>query len=79
MWCSVLHSLVVDNPSASVWIAGDVNLPAIDWRTNTVCANQYCHSLNVFIDFLNSNGFVQSIDSPTHNHSILDMFALTDL
>ena len=37
----VLHSLVVDNPSASVWIAGDVNLPDIDWRTNAMCGSQY--------------------------------------
>ena len=33
------------------------------------------HALtNVFLDFLNSNGFVQSVDSPTRNHSILDIF-----
>ena len=40
-----------------------------------MCENQYCHALtNVFLDFLNSNGFVQSVDSPTRNHSILDIF-----
>ena len=73
--CRVLHSLVVDNPSASVWIAGDVNLPDIDWRTNTVCGNQHCHALNdMFVDFLNCNGFIQSVDSPIRNQSILDIF-----
>ena len=73
--CGVLHSLVVDNPSASIWIAGDVNLPDIDWRTNTVCGNQHCHALNdMLVDFLNCNGFVQSVDSPARNQSILDIF-----
>ena len=73
--CGVLHSLVVVNPSASVWIAGDVNLPDIDWRTNTVCGNQHCHALNdMLVDFFNCNGFVQSFDSPTRNQSILDIF-----
>ena len=69
--CGVLHSLVVDNPSASVWIAGDVNLIG----EQTLCVGTTIVMLSMmFVDFLNCNGFVQSVDSPTRNQSILDIF-----
>ena len=46
-----------DYPNLPVWIAGDLNLPNIDWETNVVKNNSYPMSLcNTFLDFISNHG-----------------------
>ena len=58
-----------------VWLAGDLNLPNIDWNCNCVCSNNYptqlCDTLiNTMLDY----NLSQLVDFPTRNN-ILDVFA----
>ena len=36
-----VHGVVSDNPSATVWIAGDIKLPNIDWVNYCIKSNNY--------------------------------------
>ena len=59
-----------------IWIAGDLNLPDINWQLNTVQNSSYPHKISkLFIDALDSGGFNQMADSPTRNDNVLDLFA----
>ena len=43
--------LIHDHPNSTVWVAGDLNLPNVDWKNWTMNANNYPLALcNLFID-----------------------------
>eukprot|EP00111_Clytia_hemisphaerica_P019322 TCONS_00057045-protein len=45
------------------WIGGDLNLPDIDWSTNSITSSQYPKSLNEsFLDMLGDNNLEQLVD-----------------
>ncbi|VDI11275.1 Hypothetical predicted protein, partial [Mytilus galloprovincialis] len=35
-----------ENNSSILWLGGDLNLPDIDWKSNSVCGNQYSSQIN---------------------------------
>ena len=44
--CSNIRSLYQSHPISTIWIAGDANLPDIDWEKNTVNGHSNPSSLN---------------------------------
>ena len=59
-----------------MWVAGDLNLPNVDWKYWTVNANDHPLALcNLFIDLFVTHGVNQLVDSPTRDNNILDIFA----
>ncbi|XP_072018350.1 uncharacterized protein [Amphiura filiformis] len=70
----VIEEICVSNPGVAVWIAGDANLPDIDWATDRVVGHQYPLELNEsFLQMLARTGMEQLVDFPTRNESILDI------
>jgi len=73
--CHLLRNICSTNPDTPIWIAGDMNLPNIDWESLSITNNSYpidlCES---FIEFISDNGFTQIVKSPTRKENILDIF-----
>ena len=73
--CRVLYEIILNNPKLPIWIAGDFNLPNIDWENLSV--NGYNYSLqlcNIILDFIADSGLTQIVNSPTRENNILDIF-----
>jgi len=69
-----IDSLISQEPNTGVWIAGDANLPDIDWTNDQVCRNQYSRSLNeTFLQTLARSGLEQVVDFPTRDDKTLDI------
>ena len=73
--CNLFRELCITHSSSLIWLAGDLNLPNVDWK--------YCHPssstlpsslCNIFMDFVLEHGFTQIVDFPTREHNILDVF-----
>ena len=74
--CGTIENLILNHPNSTIWIAGDINLPNINWSDWSVRSCNYSLSLcNLFTDLLISNGFSQLVDTPTRQNNILDIFA----
>ena len=74
--CLLIHDVVSKNPKSAIWIGGDLNLPNIDWATNSVLSHDYpLPFCNLVIDTFNSLGFVQLVTFPTRKNNTLDIFA----
>ena len=62
-----------DHRNDTFWIAGDLNLPDIDWKTMTYSSNH--NSLNSkIIDLSYDLGIEQTIHFPTRKTKTLDIF-----
>lgn len=60
--------------SNPIWLAGDFNLPDIDWTTNTTTGNQYSHDLNrLFLELYESTKLCQCVNFNTRKNSTLDL------
>ena len=61
---------------AHFWLAGDFNLPSIDWKTLKILENhQYPLPVNnLFIDMAQNLGLTQTVSEPTRGNNILDLF-----
>ena len=60
---------------AVVRLAGDFSLPDIDWSRNTVTGHKYRKDVNkAFLTLESDLGLHQTIDSPTREDNILDLF-----
>jgi hypothetical protein len=69
-----ITQLCVDNPGAAIWIAGDINLPDINWENSTIVSHQYKRSINEsFLHLLDTTGLEQIIDFPTRGSNTLDI------
>ena len=74
--CGTIENLILNHPNSIIWIAGDINLPNINWSNWSLRSCNYSLSLcNLFTDLLISNGFSQLVDTPTRQNNILDIFA----
>jgi len=57
-----------------IWLAGDFNLPDIDWSNNTVAGTQYSKDINErFLDLFESSKLCQLIDFNTRKNAMLDL------
>ncbi len=71
---SAILDLCLNNPDAAIWIAGDLNLPDIDWAISSIKSHQYRTTINEsFLQVLDRTGLEQMIDFPTRGDNILDV------
>jgi len=73
--CSELDAIISVHPSSTIWIAGDDNLPDINWSSHSVTGHNYSLSINnILLNFLESNGLTQTVESPSRDQNVLDIF-----
>ena len=66
--------LCKSDPKAAYWIAGDANLPDIDWSIDQVTRHQYnLHISDSFLQTLAKTGLEQIVDFPTPYDNALDI------
>ena len=71
---SAISKLCQCNPGAAVWIAGDINLPDINWESHSICSYQYKRAINEsFLNLLDTTGLEQMVDFPTRGDNTLDI------
>ena len=65
----------LSNTDLPACIMGDLNLPLIDWKSNstTDCANQ-----SKFLTYFMSNSFCQVVDFATRDSNVLDIILVDD-
>ena len=66
---SQIHS---DHPSSALWIAGNINLPDINWLNISISGHSFSLGLNHILDFLD-NVITQMVSAPTRDTNILDI------
>ncbi len=70
---TILH-LCQNNPGAAIWIAGDLNLPDVDWPSLSIVSHQYRHAISdSFLKVLDKTGLDQLVDFPTRGDNTLDV------
>jgi hypothetical protein len=63
------------NHSSILWVAGDFNLPGIDWKTISITGHQYRKPINEgFLELICSIGLEQLVDEPTRKENTFDLF-----
>ena len=65
--------------NSNIWLAGDMNLPGINWTTTdlkTPCPSPSQHTQ--FIDILADNGLTQTVEQPTRGDNTLDLLAVNN-
>ena len=73
--CSQMKELFRSNPRSTVWIAGDINLPDINWEDNNIQGNNYPIQINqLLIDTISDTGSEQVVTFPTRDKNTLDVF-----
>ena len=71
----ILKKFAIKNPSSTLWVVGDFNLPDIDWDTVSIISYQYRKVINEgCLETINSIGLEQLVDEPTRNDKIFDLF-----
>jgi len=66
--------LCKSDPKAAYWIAGDANLPDIDWSIDQVTRHQYnLHISDSFLQTLPKTGLEQIVDFPTPYDNAVDI------
>ena len=64
--CDAISSIARKFPNSPLWITGDINLPDIQWKTNTVPKHQYTKQINEhFLDTFSMLGLSQMVTFPT--------------
>jgi hypothetical protein len=67
--------MVLDKyPKSTMWVAGDFNLPDIDWPTNTFSGNRYLNEINQTLLQIEELGLSQTVKFPTRDKSTLELF-----
>ena len=73
--CDTLANIATNHPNSPIWIAGDINLPDVNWERNCISGNTYLAALcNLFLTFIEDYGLTQMVDFPTRRQNILDIF-----
>jgi len=73
--CDTLADIAANHPNSPIWIAGDINLPNINWDRNCTSGNTYSVALcKLFLTFIEDYGLTQMVDFPTRRQNILDIF-----
>ena len=73
--CRSLENIILSFPNDIIWIAGDFNLPDIDWNISCIAGSNYPLKINeLSLDFTNTFGFSQLVNFPTRYNNILDIF-----
>ena len=73
--CDAISSIARKFPKSPLWIAGDTNLPDVNWQTNTISKHRYTKQINeLFIDTFAMLGLSQMVTFPTRLDNTLDVF-----
>ena len=73
--CSKIKHIVNTNRSATIWISDDLDLPDIDWKTESIEGHQNSNAINTaFLSAFQELGLAQIVDFPTRLHNTLDLF-----
>ena len=73
--CTSIKSVAAQFHNSPMWVAGDLNLPTIDWTTDSIKSHQYFKSINnCFIDLASNLGMTQSVSFLTRVDNTLDVF-----
>jgi len=73
--CTELTNIFSANSKATIWLAGDLNLPGVNWSSCCVTSYQYPKSLNdCFLNMTADFGLDQIVNFGTRNDSTLDIF-----
>ena len=71
--CDPISSIARTFPNSPMWIAGDINLPDVDWQTYTISKHQYTKRIDeLFINTFSILGLSQMVTFPTRLDSTLD-------
>ena len=74
-----MRECILKYPNSPVWIAGDYNLPNIDWQNQCTVKHNYPIQLcNILLNFVADFGLTQIVDFPTRATNTLDLFLLID-
>jgi len=74
---STLTNIAHNNLNSSIWIAGDFNF---NWKDGSITGHSYPHIFaELLLDFVNTDGFTQTVDFPTRKNNILDSSLQTEL
>ena len=73
--CNAISSIARKFPNSPLYIAGDTNLPDVEWQTNTIWKHQYTKRINeLFIDTFAMMGLSQIVTFPTRLDNTLNVF-----
>ena len=73
--CTQMKELFLANPRSTVWIAGDTNLPDINWKTSNIHGSNYPLQINqLLLDTISDTGSEQVVTFPTRDKNTLDVF-----
>ena len=73
--CDAISSIARKFKNSPLFIAGDINLPDIQWKTTTVSKHQYTKQINEhFLDTFSMLGLSQMVIFPTRIDNSLDVF-----
>jgi len=74
--CQLIEDVVSNNPTTTIWVRGDLNLPNIDWTTNSPSGNNCPLSFcNVVLNLFSEINLTQLVNFPTRQLNLLDIFA----
>ena len=73
--CSSLEFVTAKYRKAVMWVCGELNLPDIDWKTQSIVGNSNPVFINQrFLDCVHHCGLEQKLDFPTRQAATLDFF-----
>ena len=70
---NTIKSLYLNYPKSTIWVAGDFNLPDIDWLTNTFSSNRYLID-QTLLQIEEEQGLSQIVKCPTRDKSTVELF-----
>ena len=82
---SKIDEVLSINPSANVFVIGDINIHYKDWLTYSGGTDKLCYNYELYYNFSISNDLTQMVNFPTwtpdcdsHSTALLDLFLSSD-
>ena len=73
--CNTLTDITRSNSEATVWFAGDLNLPDIDWDTESMTSCNYPRRISeCMLDTMHDLSMEQIVNFSTRGNNILEVF-----
>ena len=73
--CDTISDITHSNPTATIWCAGDFNVPDIDWKTDSATSVRYPLAISErVLNLVHECNFEQMVDFPTREDNTLDLF-----
>lgn len=74
--CTELTDLLQKYKTSPLWFCGDMNLPDVDWSTNSIISYQYSVEISeCFLETFSICNLEQVVDFPTRRHNTLEIAA----